>query len=128
MANVENFVEVSWGDESRTHVRLTLHKMTSYSMVSEAFAALHAFIREAPHTVDVIIVVRTNDVPKGFVYAVKQAEERTPPNVDRIVVVGGRQFTFQLIHEFLMSYRPSKRLSERYHFLKTEEQARQLLA
>jgi len=121
-------VQIMWEDAEQTCVRLTLHQMPSYQVVSDAFTNAQACVRSVLYPVDLLIVVKSDNIPTGFIHAVKQAEEHTPQNVNRIAMVGGRQLTFKMIREFMMSYRPSERLQQRFFFCETEDEARALLA
>jgi hypothetical protein len=127
MTNTEA-VQIAWNDADQTCVRLTLHKMSSYRVVSDAFAAMKAFVQSVSHSVDVMIVVESNDIPVGFIHAVREAEVRVPPNINRMILVSGRQLTFQMIHQFMSQYRPNERLHQRFYFFDTEAEARALLA
>lgn len=121
-------VQIVWEDENQSCIKLILHQMPSYQVVSSAFATAQTSIQSVSHPVDLMIVVKSNDMPAGFIHAAKQAEEHVPQNVNRIVMVGGQQLTFQMIHQFMSQYRPSERLQQRFFFCETEAEARALLA
>lgn len=117
---------LEWLNPEKTIIRMTVNQIESTAVIGEVNHQLHLQINEVAHPVDVIYVLKTKQVPEGFLQTMIRIERSLPDNLNRTVIVGGNLTFNQMTREFLMRFGLRKRF-EKFYLCATEAEALSIL-
>jgi hypothetical protein len=119
-------IEIAWGDEDKTILRLTCGEVWDVEDVHRVMPTAFAMLREVEHPVYVITDLRaTRDLPFGIMWVLYDYARKVPPNWARAITITPGIGTHPLTESITGTH---KQLTGReINSVKTEEEALALI-